>query len=71
MRSHTFDPKIGMVSSPALIETHLLDQTIDLYGSRLEVRFVARLRAEKKFSGIDELKKQIGLDVDQARRGLT
>jgi len=52
---------------PAVIETYLLDQTIDLYGNTLEVRFVRRLRAEKKFSGIDELKTQIAKDVTEAR----
>jgi riboflavin kinase/FMN adenylyltransferase len=51
----------------ALVETHLLDVSIDLYGSTLEVQFVRRLRAEKKFSGMDELKTQISLDADQAR----
>jgi riboflavin kinase/FMN adenylyltransferase len=53
---------------PALVETHLLDTTIDLYGNSLEVQFEKRLRAEKKFSGIDELKKQITLDVKEARK---
>jgi riboflavin kinase/FMN adenylyltransferase len=55
---------------PALVETHLLDTTIDLYGSTLEVQFVKRLRSEKKFSGMDELKAQITLDADQARKML-
>jgi riboflavin kinase/FMN adenylyltransferase len=53
---------------PAIVETHLLDQTIDLYGSELEVQFVKKLRDEKKFSGIDELKKQISLDIQAARQ---
>ena len=56
---------------PALVETHLLDQTIDLYGSSLEVLFVERLRDEKKFSGIDDLKIQIQKDVEKARTLLT
>jgi riboflavin kinase / FMN adenylyltransferase len=56
---------------PALVETHLLDTTIDLYGSTLEVRFEHRLRAEKKFNGIDALKTQITLDAQQARELLT
>jgi riboflavin kinase/FMN adenylyltransferase len=52
---------------PALVECHLLDQTIDLYGHTLEVRFVKKLREEKKFSGIEELKNQIALDAGNAR----
>ncbi len=52
---------------PALIETHLLDQNIDLYGRTLEVRFVERLRAERRFSGMDALKRQITDDTERAR----
>ena len=55
---------------PALVETHLLDTTIDLYGSALEVRFIRKIRNEEKFSGIDALKKQIALDVTQSRKDL-
>ena len=55
---------------PALIEVHLLDQTIDLYGRTLEARFVRRLREERKFSGFDTLKAQIALDVERARQSL-
>lgn len=54
----------------ALVETHILDQTIDLYGTSLEVRFVRKLRDERKFSGIDSLKAQISLDVAEARKAL-
>jgi FAD synthase len=38
----------------------------DLYGDVLRVRFLHRLRAEKKFGGVDELKAQIELDVTRA-----
>ena len=58
---------------PALVETHLLDMTIDLYGSTLEVRFMKRLREERRFSGadfMDQLKAQIQIDADQAREFL-
>jgi riboflavin kinase / FMN adenylyltransferase len=57
----------GKKELSALVETHLLDTTIDLYGSTLEVRLEHRLRAEKKFDGIDALKKQIALDAQKAR----
>ncbi|MCC7441226.1 MAG: riboflavin kinase, partial [Bdellovibrionales bacterium] len=50
-----------------LVETHLLDQDIDLYGRTLEVGFVARLRDERKFGGLDELKFQISADAKEAR----
>jgi riboflavin kinase/FMN adenylyltransferase len=50
-----------------LLEVHLLDDGGDLYGQRLRVAFHARLRGERKFSGIDELKAQIARDCEQAR----
>jgi riboflavin kinase/FMN adenylyltransferase len=55
------------------VETHLLDTTVDLYGSTLDVRFVKRLREERRFGGADfmaELKAQIQIDADQAREFL-
>lgn len=39
----------------------------DLYGRTLTVEFVARLRGEQRFSGIDELVAQIRRDMDTAR----
>ncbi len=45
-----------------LVETHILDFAADLYGQDLEVVFLTRLRAEKKFDSVDALKAQIGLD---------
>ncbi len=52
------------------IEAHLLDFGGDLYGQQLAVDFVARIRAEQKFDGIDALRKQIAKDVQSARKHL-
>jgi len=49
------------------VEAHLLDFTGDLYGKDLEVVFVDRLRDEKKFNSMDELRDQIGRDIQAAR----
>lgn len=47
-----------------LIEAHLLDLAdIDLYDRCIGVHFIARLRSEQKFAGIDALKAQIAEDV--------
>jgi riboflavin kinase/FMN adenylyltransferase len=48
------------------IETYIFDFDGDLYGDVLRVRFLHRLRDEKKFSGIDELKAQIQKDTQRA-----
>ncbi len=50
-----------------LTEVHLLDVERDLYGKVLEVQFIARLREERRFAGIEALKAQIAADVQQAR----
>lgn len=49
------------------VEAHLLDYSGDLYGSRMELEFLERLRPEKRFSGPDELKAQILRDIAAAR----
>ncbi|MCM0605129.1 MAG: bifunctional riboflavin kinase/FAD synthetase [Xanthomonadaceae bacterium] len=52
----------------ATIETHLINQDIDLYGTNIRVEFLGKIRDEKKFSGIEELKAQIKNDVTSALR---
>jgi riboflavin kinase/FMN adenylyltransferase len=49
-----------------LLEVHLLDGNMDLYGLELGVEWVARLREERRFEGIDALKAQIALDARRA-----
>jgi len=49
------------------IETYVFDFDGDLYGDVLRVRFLYRIRDERKFSGIDELKAQIEKDSNRAR----
>lgn len=49
------------------IETHVLDFAGDLYGRRLRVELVGRIREERKFSGIDALVAQVRTDVEAAR----
>jgi riboflavin kinase/FMN adenylyltransferase len=53
-----------------LLEVHLLEGGDELYGERLRVAFVERLRGERKFAGIDELKAQIAADCRNARHRL-
>src|SRR5262245_52251067 len=55
----------------SLLEAHLLDFDGDLYGERVKVRFVARLRGELKFDSVDALVAQIARDCDEARRLLS
>lgn len=50
-----------------LLEVHLLEGGGDLYGRRMRVAFLERLRPEQKFGGIEELKAQIIRDSERAR----
>ncbi|MDQ4122520.1 MAG: bifunctional riboflavin kinase/FAD synthetase [Acidobacteriota bacterium] len=50
------------------IETYVLDWDGDLYGDVIRVRFLHRVRDERKFSGIEELKTQISKDLRRAER---
>ncbi|HKB49363.1 MAG TPA: riboflavin kinase, partial [Ktedonobacterales bacterium] len=53
-----------------LVEVHLLDAALDLYGLTLRVSLIARLRDERRFGGVDELKAQIARDAEEARMQL-
>ena len=53
------------------IEAHVLDFSGNLYGQRARLDFIARLREERKFAGIDALKAQIAADVAAAREALS
>ena len=55
-------------SKPQLrVEAHLLDFTGDLYDQTLELVFVDKLRDEKKFPSLAELREQIARDIARAR----
>ena len=60
-------PTFGDALEPS-VETYVLGWSGDLYGDVLRVRFLHRLRDEKKFSSIDELKTQIDRDVARAHK---
>ena len=49
------------------IEAHIFDFTRDIYGQRIKLELVERIRAERKFDTPDALKAQIALDLSKAR----
>lgn len=51
-----------------LLEVHLLDFNRDIYGRHLHVNFDHRIRAEQKFSSVEELVAQIDKDIESTRR---
>ena len=50
-----------------LLEVNLFDFSRDIYGHEIKVEFVAKLRDEQKFDGIDSLKAQLDRDARAAR----
>jgi riboflavin kinase/FMN adenylyltransferase len=60
-RRPTFD------SGAPVLEVHILDWDSDLYGRRISVDFLARLRGDKAFPSAEALAKQMEIDCRQAR----
>jgi riboflavin kinase/FMN adenylyltransferase len=54
-----------------LLEAHVFDFDGDLYGKRIEVEFVEKLRDEEKFADLDAMVKQIDRDAVAARKILS
>jgi len=50
-----------------LLETHVLDDSPDLYGQIFDVAFVQRIREDRTFTGANDLARQIAADCDDAR----
>jgi riboflavin kinase/FMN adenylyltransferase len=49
------------------IEVHLLNFSENIYGEKIRINFIQRIRDEKKFAGIADLKEQIHQDIKTAR----
>ena len=58
-------PTFGEATEPS-VETFVMNWDGDLYGDVVRVRFLYRLRDERKFTSVEQLKTQIMRDVDRA-----
>lgn len=61
-----YNPTFG--DTDLSLEAHLFDFDQDIYGKPITIRFIDRLRDERRFSGPDELAAQIKKDVDTAKK---
>lgn len=52
------------------VETNIFDFNLDIYGEKLEIEFIFKIRDEKKFSTVNDLIDQIRSDVDFAKKRL-
>jgi len=64
-------PRPTFGDNQAVVEAHLFDADLDLYGARVRIDFVERLRDTQKFSGVDALVAQLNVDSANARRVLS
>ena len=51
-----------------VLEVHIFDFSKSIYGKKINVEFLKKLRDEKKFNGLDELKEQIFKDISTAKQ---
>ena len=58
-------PSVG--GKDVLLETHIIGFSGDLYGRRLRITLIERIRDEKRFASISELKEQLQRDYDLIR----
>ena len=61
-----YKPTIG--GQKLNLEVHLLDFDKDIYKSYIKIEFLSYLRKEKKFNGLDALKRQINQDIEAAKK---
>lgn len=59
------NPTVG--GTKTTVETHIMGFDEDIYGQKLSVRFIKRLRTVQKFGSLEELKAQIEKDTHSAK----
>ncbi|UTR15054.1 bifunctional riboflavin kinase/FAD synthetase [Salipaludibacillus sp. LMS25] len=62
-----FNPTFNNGKGKRTIEAHLFHFTKAIYGKKIKVAFLKRIRSEKAFNGVEELKERIQKDIDIAR----
>ena len=50
-----------------MLEVHLFDFERDIYGKHVRVDFLHKFRDEEKYADVETLKRQIALDVENAK----
>jgi riboflavin kinase / FMN adenylyltransferase len=56
-----------MDGAAPLLEVHILDFDQNIYGRRISVEFLRKLRDEEKYPDLESLRRQIAIDVENAR----
>ncbi len=53
------------------VEVHIFNFDDEIYGEEIRIEFISKIRDEKRFNSLDELKNQISLDIIKAKKILT
>lgn len=60
-------PTIDGGAARPILEVHIFDHDADIYGSRVKAVFRHKIREEKKFAGLEQLKEAIAQDIVKAK----
>lgn len=64
----TFDSGLSDRERTPIIETHILKETVPLYGKNIDVAFLKKIRSEFKFTEVEKLIQRIRLDIIEAEK---
>jgi riboflavin kinase/FMN adenylyltransferase len=66
-----FRPTFYEIPEQQTIEAHILNFSDQIYGMKIKLQFISRLREEKKFRSVKELMKQVRKDISDAEEALS
>lgn len=66
MANYGLRPTVGE-NLKSVLEVHILNFDKDIYGEKIKVTFLKKIREEKRFDSLEELKAQISKDIEQAK----
>jgi len=63
MLNYGIKPTINGGNNAPVVEVHILDFDKDIYGEKIDISILEKIRNEKKFNSLNELKQQIKEDL--------
>lgn len=68
VRGQSYPAAVYLNASARIVEAHLIDCQLDLYGQEIEIVFEKRIRPDRKFASLTALKRQIARDIAAAKK---
>lgn len=63
-----YRPTVEQGGAEVSIEAHLLDFDEDLYGQRIQLKLISRIRDERRMVSLQELREQLARDLEVVRQ---